>query len=197
MDMDKIKSYLLVLLFVTVLALASTTCSQFKEVSRLNSNYAAMCDSAKTYKTKSGMLATTNKNLELTYKELIMLYGDSLNDIRKELKITKRALSGYQKGNVGFEIHDTVRVSDTVYKDGTIHKVGEYNTECISIGFNLFDTTIVMNAAGNIPIDVFVYTSKEGKWWKFWTWPRKKVATTTATSRCEGVKVDIVTSTIK
>ena len=165
------------------------------ENTRLETNFEAAYDSTKVWKTKSGQLATQTKNMGVTIQELEMLYGGTKDEI-KDLKIKIKNLEAYQRGVITKTIHDTVTLRDTVL-DNHIYKTGMMSDGCVNLTFTLRDTTMVIDLKGVDVIDVFVVKTKEGRWWKFWMWPRKTIYTTTATSTCPNTEVIINTCTIK
>ena len=165
------------------------------ENTRLETNFEAVYDSAKVWKTKSGQLATQTKNMEVTIQELDMLYGGTKDEI-KDLKIKIKNLETYQRGVITKTIHDTVTLRDTVL-DNHIYKTGMMSDGCVNLTFTLRDTTMTVDLNETDVIDVFLVKSKEGRWWKFWMWPRKTIYTTTATSTCPNTEVIINTCTIK
>lgn len=165
------------------------------ENTRLETNFEAAYDSTKVWKTKSGQLATQTKNMEVTIQELEMLYGGTKDEI-KDLKIKNRNLETYQKGVISKTIHDTITLHDTVL-DNHIYKTGMMSDGCVDLTFTLRDTTMVIDLNETDVIDVFIVKTKEGRWWKFWMWPRKTIYTTTATSTCPNTEVIINTCTIK
>ena len=166
-----------------------------EENTRLETNFNAVCDSTKVWKTKSGQLATQTKNMEVTIRELEMLYGGTKDEI-KDLKVKIKNLETYQRGVITKTIHDTLLLRDTVL-DNHIYKTGMMSDGCVNLTFTLRDTTMVIDLNETDVIDVFVTKTKEGGWWKFWMWPRKTIYTTTATSTCPNTEVIINTCTIK
>ena len=165
------------------------------ENTRLETNFEAAYDSTKVWKTKSGQLATQTKNMGVTIQELEMLYGGTKDEI-KDLKVKIKNLETYQRGVITKTIHDTITLRDTVL-DNHIYKTGAMRDGCVNLTFTLRDTTMVIDLNETDVIDVFVVKSKEGRWWKFWMWPRKTIYTTTATSTCPNTEVIINTCTIK
>ena len=166
-----------------------------EENTRLETNFEAVYDSAKVWKTKSGQLATQTKNMEVTIQELERLYGGTKDEI-KDLKMKIKNLETYQRGVITKTIHDTITLRDTVL-DNHIYKTGMMSDGCVDLTFTLRDTTMVIDLKGVDVIDVFIAKSKEGRWWKFWMWPRKTIYTTTAASTCPNTEVIINTCTIK
>ena len=166
-----------------------------EENTRLETNFEAVRDSTKVWKTKSGQLVTQTKNMEVTIQELEMLYGGTKDEI-KDLKIKIKNLKTYQRGVITKTIHDTLTLHDTVLDDH-IYKTGVMRDGCVNLTFTLLDTTMVVDLNQTDVIDVFVAKSKEGRGWKFWTWPRKTIYTTTATSTCPNTEVIINTCTVK
>ena len=165
------------------------------ENTRLETNFEAAYDSTKVWKTKSGQLANQTKNMEVTIQELEMLYGGTKDEI-KDLKIKIKNLETYQKGVITKTIHDTITLRDTVL-DNHIYKTGMMSDGCVNLTFTLRDTTMVIDLNETDVIDVFIVKSKEGRWWKFWMWPRKTIYTSTATSTCPNTEVIINTFTVK
>ena len=165
------------------------------ENTRLEANFEAVYDSTKVWKTKSGQLATQTKNMEVTIQELDMLYGDTKDEI-KDLKIKIKNLETYQREVITKTIHDTITLRDTVL-DNHIYKTGMMSDGCVDLIFTLRDTTMVIDLNETDVIDVFIVKTKEGRWWKFWMWPRKTIYTTTATSTCPNTEVIINTCTVK
>ena len=165
------------------------------ENTRLGTNFEAVYDSTKVWETKSGQLATQTKNMEVTIQELDMLYGDTKDKI-KDLKVKIKNLETYQKGIITKTIHDTITLRDTVL-DNHIYKTGTMSDGCVDLIFTLRDTTMVVDLNETDVIDVFIVKTKEGRWWKFWMWPRKNIYTTTATSTCPNTEVIINTCTVK
>ena len=165
------------------------------ENTRLETNFEAVYDSAKVWKTKSGQLATQTKNMEVTIQELERLYGGTKDEI-KDLKIKIKNLETYQRGVISKTIHDTITLHDTVL-DNHIYKTGMMSDGCVNLTFTLRDTTMVVDLNETDVIDVFVVKTKEGRWWKFWLWPRKTIYSTTATSTCPNTEVIVNTCTVK
>ena len=165
------------------------------ENTRLETNFESVYDSAKVWKTKSGQLATKTKNMEVTIQELEMLYGGT-KDAMKDLKIKIKNLETYQREVITKTIHDTITLRDTVL-DNHIYKTGAISDGCVDLIFTLRDTTMVVDLNETDVIDVFIVKTKEGRWWKFWMWPRKTIYTTTATSTCPNTEVIINTCTVK
>ena len=166
-----------------------------EENTRLETNFEAVCDSTKVWKTKSGQLATQTKNMAVTIQELEMLYGGTKDEI-KDLKIKIKNLETYQRGVITKTIHDTITLRDTVL-DNHIYKTGTMSDGCVNLTFTLRDTTMVVDLNETDVIDVFVVKTKEGRGWKFWTWPRKTIYSTTATSTCPNTEVIVNTCTVK
>ena len=166
-----------------------------EENTRLETNFEAVCDSTKVWKTKSGQLATQTKNMAVTIQELEMLYGGTKDEI-KDLKIKIKNLETYQRGVITKTIHDTITLRDTVL-DNHIYKTGMMSDGCVNLTFTLRDTTMVVDLNETDVIDVFVVKTKEGRWWKFWLWPRKTIYSTTATSTCPNTEVIVNTCTVK
>ena len=165
------------------------------ENTRLETNFEAVYDSAKVWKTKSGQLATQTKNMEVTIQELEMLYGGT-KDAMKDLKVKIKNLETYQREVITKTIHDTITLRDTVLDNHT-YKTGMMSDGCVDLTFTLRDTTMVVDLNETDVIDVFIVKSKEGRGWKFWMWPRKTIYTTTATSTCPNTEVIINTCTVK
>lgn len=166
-----------------------------EENSRLSSNYYAMCDSAKVYKTKSGKLATQTKNMELTVKELEALYGDAKSEI-KDLNIKIKKLEQFQRGVVEKEIHDTITLHDTLI-DNTLYKTGVFCEPCTELTFTVSNESASFDLISKDNIDILISIQKEGKWYQFWKWPRKKDYVTTAVSSCPNTTVTINSCKIK
>ena len=166
-----------------------------EENTRLETNFEAVCDSTKVWKTKSGQLATQTKNMAVTIQELEMLYGGTKDEI-KDLKIKIKNLETYQRGVITKTIHDTITLRDTVL-DNHIYKTGAISDGCVDLIFTLRDTTMVVDLNETDVIDVFIVKTKEGRWWKFWLWPRKTIYSTTATSTCPNTEVIVNTCTVK
>ena len=166
-----------------------------EENTRLETNFEAVCDSTKVWKTKSGQLATQTKNMEVTIQELEMLYGGTKDEM-KDLKVKIKNLETYQREVITKTIHDTITLRDTVL-DNHIYKTGTMSDGCVNLTFTLQDTTMVVDLNETDVIDVFVVKTKEGRWWKFWLWPRKTIYSTTATSTCPNTEVIINTCTVK
>ena len=159
------------------------------ENKRLTNNFYAQCDSADVWKTKSGVLATKTKNMEVTIDELQALYGDAKDRI-KDLNIKIKDLESYQHGTITKHIHDTVILRDTVVDSGT-YTTGTYMDGCVTANFMIDDSTMVFDMVANDTIDILISSKKQGSWWKFWTFPRPRVYTTTASSHCPNTKVII------
>ena len=196
---DMIKRFWKPIIMILMGLMIISQCSHISylndENTRLETNFEAVYDSAKVWKTKSGQLATQTKNMEVTIQELEMLYGGTKDEI-KDLKIKIKNLETYQKGVITKTIHDTVTLRDTVL-DNHIYKTGMMSDGCVNLTFTLRDTTMVIDLNETDVIDVFVVRTKEGRGWKFWTWPRKTIYTTTATSTCPNTEVIINTFTVK
>ena len=189
------KPIIMMLMGLAIISQCSRISYLNEENTRLETNFEAVCDSAKVWKTKSGQLVTQTKNMEVTIQELEMLYGDTKDKI-KDLKIKIKNLETYQKGVITKTIHDTVTLRDTVL-DNHIYKTGMMSDGCVNLTFTLLDTAMVIDLNETDVIDVFIVKSKEGRGWKFWMWPRKTIYTTTATSTCPNTEVIINTCTIK
>lgn len=159
------------------------------ENKRLTNNFYAQCDSADVWKTKSGALASKTKNMEVAIDELQALYGDAKDRI-KDLNIKIKDLESYQHGTITKHIHDTVILRDTIINKG-IYKSGAYTDGCVTANFMIDDSTMVFDMISNDTIDIFISTEKQGQWWKFWTFPRPRVYTTTTSSHCPNTKVAI------
>ena len=189
------KPIIMVLMGLVIISQCSRISYLNKENTRLETNFEAAYDSTKAWKTKSGQLATQTKNMEVTIRELEMLYGGTKDEI-KDLKIKIKNLETYQRGVITKTIHDTITLRDTVL-DNRIYKTGMMSDGCVNLTFTLRDTTMVVDLTETDVIDVFVVKSKEGRCWKFWMWPRKTIYSTTATSTCPNTEVIINTCTIK
>ena len=189
------KPITMILMGVAIISQCSHISYLNDENTRLETNFEAAYDSAKVWKTKSGQLATQTKNMEVTIQELEMLYGGT-KDAMKDLKVKIKNLETYQKGVITKTIHDTITLRDTVL-DNHIYKTGMMSDGCVDLTFTLRDTTMVIDLNETDVIDVFIVKTKEGRWWKFWMWPRKTIYTTTATSTCPNTEVIINTCTIK
>ena len=189
------KPIIMILMGLVIISQCSRISYLKEENSRLETNFEAVYDSTKVWKTKSGQLATQTKNMAVTIRELEMLYGGTKNEI-KDLKIKIKNLEVYQRGVITKTIHDTITLRDTVL-DNHIYKTGMMSDGCVNLTFTLRDTTMVMDLKGVDVIDVFIAKTKEGGWWKFWMWPRKTIYTSTATSTCPNTEVIINTCTIK
>ena len=189
------KPIIMILMGLVIISQCSHISYLNEENTRLETNFEAVCDSAKVWKTKSGQLVTQTKNMEVTIQELDMLYGDTKDKI-KDLKIKIKNLETYQKGVITKTILDTVTLRDTVL-DNHIYKTGMMSDGCVNLTFTLRDTTMVIDLNETDVIDVFIVKSKEGRWWKFWMWPRKTIYTSTATSACPNTEVIINTFTVK
>ena len=189
------KPIIMVLMGLVIISQCSHISYLNEKNTRLETNFEAVCDSAKVWKTKSGQLATRTKNMEVTIQELEMLYGGTKDEI-KDLKVKIKNLETYQHGVITKTIHDTIILRDTVL-DNHIYKTGMMSDGCVNLTFTLRDTTMVIDLKGVDVIDVFIAKTKEGGWWKFWMWPRKTIYTTTATSTCPNTEVIINTCTIK
>ena len=189
------KPIIMMLMGLVIISQCSRTSYLNEENTRLETNFEAAYDSTKVWKTKSGQLATQTKNMEVTIQELEMLYGGTKDKI-KDLKIKIKNLETYQKGVITKTIHDTITLRDTVL-DNRVYKTGMMSDGCVNLTFTLRDTTMVIDLNETDVIDVFIVKTKEGRWWKFWIWPRKTIYTTTATSTCPNTEVIINTCTIK
>ena len=196
-DMIKrfLKPIIMMLMGLAIISQYSHISHLNEENTRLETNFEAVCDSTKVWKTKSGLLATQTKNMAVTIQELEMLYGGTKDEI-KDLKIKIKNLETYQRGVITKTIHDTITLRDTVL-DNHIYKTGTMSDGCVNLTFTLRDTTMVIDLNETDVIDVFVVKTKEGRWWKFWMWPRKTIYTTTATSACPNTEVIVNTCTIK
>ena len=133
--------------------------------------------------------------MAVTIQELEMLYGGTKDEI-KNLKIKIKNLETYQRGVITKTIHDTITLRDTVL-DNHIYKTGMMSDGCVNLTFTLRDTTMVVDLNETDVIDVFIVKTKEGRGWKFWTWPRKTIYTTTASSTCPNTEVIVNTCTVK
>ena len=71
------KELLLIIAALLVFFFAHNNKVLKEENERITSNYYAVCDSANTFKTKNGLLATKTKDLEVTIDELNARYGDA------------------------------------------------------------------------------------------------------------------------
>ena len=189
------KPIIMMLMGLAIISQCSRISYLNEENTRLETNFEAVCDSAKVWKTKSGQLATQTKNMEVTIQELEMLYGGT-KDAMKDLKVKIKNLETYQREVITKTIHDTITLRDTVL-DNHIYKTGMMSDGCVDLIFTLRDTTMVIDLNETDVIDVFVVKTKEGRWWKFWMWPRKTIYTTTATSTCPNTEVIINTCTVK
>ena len=159
------------------------------ENKRLTNNFYAQCDSADVWKTKSGALASKTKNMEVTIDELRVLYGDAKDRI-KDLNIKIKDLESYQQGAIVKHIHDTVVLRDTIINNDR-YKSGTYVDGCATCDFMIDDSVMVFDFMSHDTIDIFISSEKQGQWWKFWTFPRKRIYTTTAVSHCPNTKVII------
>ena len=189
------KPIIMILMGLVIISQCSHISYLNEENTRLETNFEAVCDSTKVWKTKSGQLVNQTKNMEVTIRELEMLYGGAKNEVQ-DLKIKIKNLETYQKGVITKTIHDTITLRDTVLDD-RIYKTGMMSDGCVNLTFTLRDTTMVIDLNETDVIDVFIVKTKEGRWWKFWMWPRKTIYTTTATSTCPNTEVIINTCTIK
>ena len=189
------KPIIMMLMGLAIISQCSRISYLKEENTRLETNFNAVCDSAKVWKTKSGQLATRTKNMEVTIQELEMLYGGTKDEI-KDLKVKIKNLETYQHGVITKTIHDTLLLRDTSL-DNHIYKTGMMSDGCVNLTFTLRDTTMVIDLNETDVIDVFVTKTKEGGWWKFWMWPRKTIYTSTAASTCPNTEVIINTCTIK
>lgn len=189
------KPIIMILMGLVIISQCSHISYLNEENTRLETNFEAVCDSAKVWKTKSGQLATQTKNMRVALQELEMLYGGTKDKI-KDLKIKIKNLETYQKGVITKTIHDTITLRDTSL-DNHIYKTGTMSDGCVNLTFTLLDTAMVVGLNSIDTIDVFIVKSKEGGWWKFWMWPRKTIYTTTATSACPNTEVIINTFTVK
>ena len=189
------KPIIMILMGLVIISQCSHISYLNEENTRLETNFEAVCDSTKVWKTKSGQLVNQTKNMEVTIRELEMLYGGAKNEVQ-DLKIKIKNLETYQKGVITKTIHDTITLRDTVLDDH-IYKTGMMSDGCVNLTFTLRDTTMVIDLNETDVIDVFIVKTKEGRWWKFWMWPRKTIYTTTATSTCPNTEVIINTCTIK
>ena len=189
------KPIIMMLMGLAIISQCSHISHLNEENTRLETNFEAVCDSTKVWKTKSGQLATQTKNMAVTIQELEMLYGGTKDEI-KDLKIKIKNLETYQRGVITKTIHDTITLRDTVL-DNHIYKTGTMSDECVNLTFTLRDTTMVVDLNETDVIDVFVVKTKEGRWWKFWLWPRKTIYSTTATSTCPNTEVIVNTCTVK
>ena len=189
------KPIIMMLMGLVIISQCSHISYLNEENTRLETNFEAVCDSTKVWKTKSGQLVNQTKNMEVTIRELEMLYGGAKNEVQ-DLKIKIKNLETYQKGVITKTIHDTITLRDTVLDDH-IYKTGMMSDGCVNLTFTLRDTTMVIDLNETDIIDVFIVKTKEHSWWKFWMWPRKTIYTTTATSTCPNTEVIINTCTIK
>lgn len=189
------KPIIMLLMGLVIISQCSHISYLNEENTRLETNFEVACDSVKVWKTKSGQLATKTKNMEVTIRELEMLYGGTKDKI-KDLKIKIKNLETYQRGVITKTIRDTITLHDTVI-DTHIYKTGMMSDGCVNLTFTLRDTTMVVDLNQTDVIDVFIVKTKECKWWKFWMWPRKTIYTTTATSTCPNTGVIVNTCTIK
>ena len=189
------KEVLIISLGLMCFAQCSDLIELKSENKRLTNNFYAQCDSADVWKTKSGVLATKTKNMEVTIDELQALYGDEKDKI-KDLNIKIKDLESYQHGTIVKHIHDTVILHDTVVGSGT-YTTGTYMDGCVTCDFIVSDSVMVFDMVANDTIDIFISAKKQGSWWKFWTFPRPRVYTTTATSACPNTEVIINTFTVK
>ena len=189
------KPIIMMLMGLAIISQCSHISHLNEKNTRLETNFEAVCDSTKVWKTKSGQLATQTKNMAVTIQELEMLYGGTKDEI-KDLKIKIKNLETYQRGVITKTIHDTITLRDTVL-DNHIYKTGMMSDECVNLTFTLRDTTMVVDLNETDVIDVFVVKTKEGRWWKFWLWPRKTIYSTTATSTCPNTEVIVNTCTVK
>ena len=162
---------------------------------RLSTNYYAMCDSAKEFKTKNGYYAAKTSNMEVTIDELCAKYSDAQETI-KDLNIKIRKLEQYQKGIIEKTIHDTITLHDTVVNNVAM-KSGNYSVNCTDIDFLLNNDILDFKLQTKDEIDILISIEKEGKWWQFWKFPRKKNYVTTATSKCPDTKVTVNSCKIK
>ena len=196
-DMIKLfwKPIIMMLMGLVIISQCSHISYINEENTRLKTNFEAVCDSTKVWKTKSGQLVNQTKNMEVTIRELEMLYGGAKNEVQ-DLKIKIKNLETYQRGVITKTIHDTIILRDTVL-DNHIYKTGMMSDGCVNLAFTLRDTTMVIDLNETDIIDVFIVKTKEHSWWKFWMWPRKTIYTTTATSTCPNTEVIINTCTIK
>ena len=196
-DMIKLfwKPIIMMLMGLVIISQYSHISYLNEENTRLKTNFEAVCDSTKVWKTKSGQLVNQTKNMEVTIRELEMLYGGAKNEVQ-DLKIKIKNLETYQRGVITKTIHDTIILRDTVL-DNHIYKTGMMRDGCVNLTFTLRDTTMVIDLNETDVIDVFIVKTKEHSWWKFWMWPRKTIYTTTATSTCPNTEVIINTCTIK
>ena len=189
------KPIIMMLMGLVIISQCSHISYLNEENTRLETNFEAVCDSTKVWKTKSGQLVNQTKNMEVTIRELEILYGGAKNEVQ-DLKIKIKNLETYQKGVITKTIHDTITLRDTVLDDH-IYKTGMMSDGCVNLTFTLRDTTMVIDLNETDIIDVFIVKTKEHSWWKFWMWPRKTIYTTTATSTCPNTEVIINTCTIK
>ena len=196
-DMIKLfwKPIIMMLIGLVIISQCSHISYLNEENTRLETNFEAVCDSTKVWKTKSGQLVNQTKNMEVTIRELEMLYGGAKNEVQ-DLKIKIKNLETYQRGVITKTIHDTIILRDTVL-DNHIYKTGMMSDGCVNLAFTLRDTTMVIDLNETDIIDVFIVKTKEHSWWKFWMWPRKTIYITTATSTCPNTEVIINTCTIK
>ena len=196
-DMIKLfwKPIIMMLMGLVIISQYSHISYLNEENTRLKTNFEAVCDSTKVWKTKSGQLVNQTKNMDISIRELEMLYGGAKNEVQ-DLKIKIKNLETYQRGVITKTIHDTIILRDTVL-DNHIYKTGMMSDGCVNLAFTLRDTTMVIDLNETDVIDVFIVKTKEHSWWKFWMWPRKTIYTTTATSTCPNTEVIINTCTIK
>ena len=189
------KPIIMVVMGLVIISQCSHIFTLNEDNARLENNYYAMCDTASKWKTKSGQLATKTKNMEVTIKELNALYAGATEEI-KDLNIKIKNLEAYQKGVITKTIHDTIRLHDTIVDDH-VYRTGTYKDGCVEMLFTITDTDALFDMMETDVIVVYITREKVGKWWKFWTWPRKEIYTTTATSTCPNTEVIINTCTIK
>ena len=183
------KGVLIISLSLMLIVQCSNLRGMKSENKRLTNNFYAQCDSADVWKTKSGTLASKTKNMEVTIDELQALYGDSRDKI-KDLNIKIKDLESYQHGTITKHIHDTVILRDTIMNKG-IYKSGTYMDGCVTCDFLVSDSVMVFDFMARDTIDIFISAEKQGSWWKFWTFPRPRVYTTTASSHCPNTTVMI------
>lgn len=189
------KELLLIIAALIVFFFAHNNKVLKEENERITSNYYAVCDSANTFKTKNGLLATKTKDLEVTIDELNARYGDAEKMI-KDLKVRVKHLESYQKGVVEKLVHDTITLHDTVVNNAVM-KAGSYSVACTDIDVLINNDTLDFKLQTRDEIDILVSIEKEGKWWQFWKFPRKKNYVTTATSTCPDTKVTVNSCKIK